>query len=558
MNILTNMQNQNSSGSGSLPSNTVANPRGDVKAITTRSGVAYDGPTIPPTPSPLPKEVERETEVTKDKVQNTSLGSTAHVQPPVVQDPIPEPEVAPKPKPKPSIPYPSRLNDQKLREKANNQMLKFIQIFQRLHFDISFVDALFHMPKFASTFKSLISNKEKLFELANTPLNENCSAVLLKKLPEKLGDPDKFLIPCDFSELDECLALADLGASINLMPLSVWKQLSLSELTSTRMTLELADRSVAHPKGVGEDVFVKVGKFYFLADFVVVDYDVDPRVSLILGRPFLRTARALIDVYGEKLTLRVDDKAITFKVGQTSRYSRSYETVNQVNVIDVACEEYAQEVLGFSDSSSSGNLTPSDPIITSSSPSFTPFERGDFILEEIETFIHTPDELSNFDDDYYDTEGDILYLEKLLNEDPSPTLPLMKNDDLKQVDVTLTKPSIEEPPEAELKDLPSHLEYAFLERTDKLPVIISKELEDKEKAALLKVLKSHKRAIAWKISDIKGIDPSFCTHKILMEDDFKPAVQHQRRVNLKIHEVIKKEVIKLLDAGLIVCLKRVA
>ncbi|GJX32691.1 reverse transcriptase domain-containing protein [Tanacetum coccineum] len=290
MNILTNMQNQNSSGSGSLPSNTVANPRGDVKAITTRSGVAYDGPTIPPTPSPLSKEVERETEVTKDKVQNTSLGSTAHVQPPVVQDPIPEPEVAPKPKPKPSIPYPSRLNDQKLREKANNQMLKFLQIFQRLHFDISFADALLHMPKFASTFKSLLSNKEKLFESANTPLNENCSVVLLKKLPKTLGDPGKFLIPCDFLELDECLALVDLGASINLMPLSVWKQLSLPELTLTRMTLELADRSVAHPKGVAEDIFVKVGKFYFSADFVVVDYDVDPRVPLILGRPFLRTA----------------------------------------------------------------------------------------------------------------------------------------------------------------------------------------------------------------------------------------------------------------------------
>ncbi|GJW78004.1 reverse transcriptase domain-containing protein [Tanacetum coccineum] len=420
---------------GDLWCNTVANPRDDMKAITTRSGVAYNGPTIPPTPSPLPKEVERETKVTKDKVQNTSLGSTTHVQPLVVQDPIPEPEVTPKPKPKPSIPYPSRLNDQ-----------KFLQIFQILHFDISFADALLHMPKFASTFKSLLSNKEKLFELANTPLNENCSAVLLKKLPEKLRDPDKFLIPCDFPELDECLALADLGASINLMPLSVWKQLSLPELTSTRMTLELADRSVAHPKGVAEDVFVKVGKFYFPADFVVVDYDVDPRVPLILGRPFLRTARALIDVYGEELTLRVDDEAITFKVRQTSRYSRSYKTVNQVNVIDVACEEYAQEVLGFSDSSTSGNPTPSDPIIASSSSSFTPFEGGDFILEEIETFLRTPKELSNLDDDYYHTEGDILYLEKLLNEDHSPTLPPMKNDDLKQVDVTMIKPLVEEPP----------------------------------------------------------------------------------------------------------------
>ncbi|GKB70462.1 reverse transcriptase domain-containing protein [Tanacetum coccineum] len=169
------------------------------------------------------------------------------------------------------------------------------------------------------------------------------------------------------------------------MPLSVWKKLSLPELTPTRMTLELADRSVAHPKGVAEDVFVKVGKFYFPADFVVVDYDVDPRVPLILGRPFLRMTRALIDVHGEELTLRVNDEAITFKVGHTSRYSHNYydETVHQVNVIDVACKEYAQEVLGFSDSSTSGNPTPSDPIIASSSPSFTPFEGGDFILEEI-------------------------------------------------------------------------------------------------------------------------------------------------------------------------------
>ncbi|GJY71286.1 reverse transcriptase domain-containing protein [Tanacetum coccineum] len=319
------------------------------------------------------------------------------------------------------------------------------------------------------------------------------------------------------------------------------------------MTLELASRSTVIPKGVTEDVFLKVGKFYFPADFVVVDYEVDPRVPLILGRPFLRTGRALIDVHGEEMTLRVNDEAITFKVGHTSRYFSNYydEKVHQVNVIDVACDEYAQEVLGFLDSSTSGNPTPSDPIIASSSPSFTLFEGCDFILEKIEACLSNDSIPPGIDDADFDPKGYNRLLEKLLNEDPSPTLPPMKNDDLKQVDVTMTKPSIEEPPELELKDLPSHLEYAFLEGTDKLPVIISKELKEEEKAALLKVLKSHKRAIAWKISDIKGIDPSFCTHKILMEDDFKPAVQHQRRVNPKIHEVIKKEVIKLLDAGLI-------
>ncbi|GJU16612.1 reverse transcriptase domain-containing protein [Tanacetum coccineum] len=459
-------------------------------------GVSYDGPTIPPTSSPLPKEVECEPEETKDKVQTTNLGSTAHVQPPVVQVPIPEPDVAPKPNPKPSIPYPSRLNDQKLREKANNQML------------------------------NLLSNKEKLFELANTPLNENCSAVLLKKLPEKLGDPDKFLIPCDFSELDEFLALADLGASINLMPLSVWKKLSLPELTPTRMTLELANRSVAYLVGVAEDVFVKVGKFHFPTDFIVVDYDVDPLVPLILGRPFLRTARALIDVHGEELTLRVNDEAITFNVGHTSRYSYRYddESVNRIDVIDVTFEELLKRCSDFQ-------------IVL----------RVEIPLQ-IEACLTSDSIPPGIDDADFDLEGDILLLEKLLNDDPSSPLPLKE---LNFEELKIIKSSIDDPLELELKDLPSNLEYAFLEGTNKLPVIIAKNLKDDEKARLLKVLKSHKRAIAWKISDIKGIDPQFCTHKILIEDDFKPAVQHQRRVNPKIHEVIKKEVIKLLDARLI-------
>ncbi|GKE49406.1 reverse transcriptase domain-containing protein, partial [Tanacetum coccineum] len=224
----------------------------------------------------------------------------------------------------------------------------------------------------------------------------------------------------------ECSALADLGASINIMPLSVWKKLSLPELTSTRMTLELADRSITRPKGVAEDVFVKVGKFHYLADFVVVDYDADPRVPLILVRPFLRTARALIDVYGEEITLRFNDEAITFKVGQTSRHSyNNSESVNRIDVIDVSCEEYAQEVLGFLDSSKSGNPTPSlDLILSTSFPSLTPFERGDFILEEIEACLTNDSIPLGIDDADFDPEGDLLLLEKLLNDDPSSPLPL--------------------------------------------------------------------------------------------------------------------------------------
>ncbi|GJY21565.1 reverse transcriptase domain-containing protein [Tanacetum coccineum] len=241
--------------------------------------------------------------------------------------------------------------------------------------------------------------------------------------------------------MDVCHALADLGVSINLMPLSIWKKLSLHELTPTRMTLELADRSITRPKGVAEDVFVKVGKFHFPTDFVVVDFEADPRVPLILRRSFLRTGRALIDVYAEEITLRVNDKSVTFNLSQTTRYSSTYDdtSMNRIDIIDVACKDFSQEVLGFLNYSSGGNPTlSSEPILSSTTPSFTPFEGGDFILEEMETFLQTPDEFTNLDDDFYYTEGDILYLEQLLNEDPSSTLPPKKNEDLKEV--TKAKP----------------------------------------------------------------------------------------------------------------------
>ncbi|GJX76559.1 reverse transcriptase domain-containing protein [Tanacetum coccineum] len=315
------------SSSSSLPSNTIPNPRNEAKAITTRSGVSYDGPPIPP---PV---VEKESEGAKD----TELPSTEDIQPPPLvqeqtkdKEPIEEPSFIAN-KAKPNLPY-HETTTEKIREKDDILASKFMEIFRNLHFELSFADALIHMPKFAPMFKKMLNNKDKLIELTKTPLNENCSAVVLKKLPEKLGDPGRFLIPCDFSEFDSYLALADLGASINLMPYYLEKASTLADLKK----------------------------------------NADPRVPLILGRPFLRTAHALID-------------------------------------------------------------------------------------------------------------------------------------------------------------------YVSIE----------------EKTSLIHVLKNRKQAIAWKLSDIRGIDPEFCSHKILLEDDYQPSVQHQRRVNPKIHDVIKKEVEKLLDAGLI-------
>ncbi|GKE51722.1 reverse transcriptase domain-containing protein, partial [Tanacetum coccineum] len=278
--------------------------------------------------------------------------------------------------------------------------------------------------------KSLLSNKEKLLELANTPLNENCLAVILKKLPEKLGDPGKFLIPCGFSEL-KCKALADLGASINLMPLSVWKKLGLPELISTRMTLELANRAICTPAGIARDVFVPVGKFTFPADFVIVDYESDPRVPLILGRPFLRTARALIDVHGEEMILRDGDERLILNMRHdTSSYSNKpkKESINMIDIYNVSHEDYLEDLFANEKITNhlSGNPTPiSDPIV-SSSPTLTSLEESDLIWEEFEAYLASDSFPPGSDDNNFYPEGDLRLIEELLN-DPSSPLPLSHN-----------------------------------------------------------------------------------------------------------------------------------
>nr|GEY40420.1 hypothetical protein [Tanacetum cinerariifolium] len=316
-------------GLKTLPGNTITNSKEELKGITTHRGTAYQGPTIPTTSFSLPPVVERETET-----ETPILNSKPDVAP------IIEPVIAP----------------------------------VNLNFNISFADALILMPKFGPTIKTLLTNKDKLYELARTPLNEHCSAVLRKKLLEKLGDPGKFFIPCDFLETAECLALADLGASINLMPLSVWNKLSLPEHTPTLMTLKLANRLISRPIGVAKDVYVKVGKFHFPADFVVVDFDV-----------YVKTKRALIDVFERELTLLFGKEAITFNLDQTSRYSANCNdmTANRIDVIDMAFDAF----LALEDD-------PTSPEV---------------------------------DQSYFDPKGDILLLETFLNDDPSLSPPTQGN-----------------------------------------------------------------------------------------------------------------------------------
>nr|GFA36802.1 reverse transcriptase domain-containing protein [Tanacetum cinerariifolium] len=519
MQFMQNLYNKPSTSS-SLPSNIIPNSKGEEKAITTRSGMSYKEPPIPPTGVNQQEPVEVTTDTEPQNSDDIHpLTVQAEVQ---VDKPAEEPAVL-IPKAKPNLPYPSRLQKEKLREKDDILAAKFMDIFRDLHFELSFADALIHMPKFAPMFKKLLNNKDKL-------------------------------------RLDNCLALADLGASINLMPLSISKKLRLPTLNDMKMVLELADRTISKPTGVAENVFVKVGKFYFLADFVILDFVADPRIPLILGRPFLSTAHALIDIYEGEITLRHDDQSLTLKCGDTPSISyNNLESLNKVDLIDATCEEYSQEVLGFTDVVSNKVSSPIyEPIVSNFSQNLTPFDASDFLLlEEADAFIAIDDEpiSSNINATYYDPEGDILILEALLNNDPEqlsnqkdffPTL----HKDLKVVE-SKNQSEEDEPPKVKLKELPPHLEYAFLGNNGKWTVIIAKDLSSNEKTALINVLKTRKKAIAWKLTDIKGIDLEFCSHKILLEEDYSPKVQSQRRVNPKIHNVIKKEVEKLLDVGLI-------
>ncbi|GJV26047.1 reverse transcriptase domain-containing protein [Tanacetum coccineum] len=404
--LLTNLCNNfkdsaSTSNSGTLPSQTVTNPRQQINAITTRSGKTLEGPSTPLVPTPVvsipSKEPEQNPETSTEKVQNPNLENTAHVPPPEKKIPFslnPKNQKAKKtvnveiqdlnsPRPIPSkLPYPERM---KVREndKPSAQHSRFLKMFKQLRLEIGLKDALVEMPKFNKWLSSLLRNKEKLEEIAITTVNAECSAIIMNKVLEKLKDPGKFLIPCALQELNRTSALANFGASINLLPYSIYKQLGLEALTPTRMTLELANRSVTHPMGIAEDVVVRVDGFTFLADFVMVNFEPDPRVPIILGRPFLRTAKALIDLCEETLTLRVGKEELVYYADKSEK-NEEKKFVHAISIID------------FSKNDPFSGITtiPSDAPF----PSFSPMKTSDSTFEEFINEFTLPNSLPPGDD----------------------------------------------------------------------------------------------------------------------------------------------------------------
>ncbi|GJX94061.1 DNA-directed DNA polymerase [Tanacetum coccineum] len=387
------------------------------------------------------------------------------------------------------------------------------------------------MPKYAKFLKGLLINRARLEKACTITINERCSAVLLNKLPSKEKDPGSFTIPCDNGQLHINNASADLGASISLMPYTMYEKLGLGEPKATRMSLELADRSIQYPRGIIENVLIKVDKFILPIDFVILDMPEDSRVPIILGRPFLATARAMIDVFNKKITLRVGDDEVVFDMDQPiKRPPPEDDECYGVDDLDDAINEEAQELLA-NNTSDSFLLKRLEKLIDKSD------------LESCESFECKVVDDSDSGEPIRRTE----YVNTMYPVAQKTTEPnKVKNEQLYSANAN----EIDEK-KPELKILPQHLEYAYLHGDKSFPIIISSKLSKKEKMLLLQVLEKRKGAIAWKMSDIKGISPSYCTHKILMEDDCKSAIQPQRSLNPKVQDVVKNEIVKLLDSGLI-------
>ncbi|GJR90964.1 reverse transcriptase domain-containing protein [Tanacetum coccineum] len=427
-----------SSNSGTLPSQTVTNPREHVNAITTRSGKTCEGPSTPLVPTPVVstplKEPEQNPETSMDKVQKPTKKT--------VQDPnSPKPDSY-----QPKLPYPGRIKVRE-KDKPSAQQSRFMKLFKQLRLEIGLKDALIQMLKFNKWLSTLLRNKEKLEEIAITTVNAECSAIILNKVHEKLEDPEKFLIPCALQELDRSNALADSGASINLLPHSIYKQFGLGALKPTRMTLELANRSVMHPMGIAEDVVVRFDGFTFLADFVVVNFEPDPRLPIILGRSFLRTAKALIDLYEEKLTLRVESDELVF-YAEKSKKSKNKQFAHAIYVIDFSKdkpfsdplhhefagelitlpsriarehEEYLSRMTLLCEISTSRSQENVHANLNSIIESLIPVEDSDPVQEEIDIFL-IPDDLippGVENDDFEDEDNEL----PNLNHQDNPSSP---------------------------------------------------------------------------------------------------------------------------------------
>ena len=428
---------------GSLPSNSEVNPRRDgnehVKAVMLRSSKELEEKGQ----SPVIEEVETEKVIQPSQNDDANKEQLNEKQ---------SAENSTEAKASLPVPYPQRLKKHKL----DKQFTKFMKVFKKLHINIPFADDLEQMPSYVKFMKDILSQKRKLADFETVNLTEECSAILKRKLPQKLKDPSSFTIPCTIGNSIFERAICDLGANINLMPLSIFKRLGLGEARPTTVTLQLADRSLKHPRGIIEDVLVKVDKFIFPADFIVLDMEEDKEIPIILGRPFLATGRAMIDVQRGELKLRVHEDEVKFNVFEAVRHPAESDTCFMAEIVEAIV-------------SNRSGLT--DPLEASLMEN-----ESENLSEEAEEYVKWMNSFGHNRRKYFESLGE------------GAKTPV---------------PSVEQPPKMEQKPLPSHLKYAYLGVESTLPVIILASLTALEKEKLLRVLRDHKHALGWSLADLK-------------------------------------------------------
>ena len=531
------LQNQNSD---KLPAQTVVNPK-NVSAITLRSGKQIDIPTTTPPPSSVAASVpapEQPVGSRKLHIDGPSSSPSSDLQQPHIP-----------------LPFPPKAIPSKKMEEVDKEIL---ETFRKVEVNIPLLDAIKQIPRYAKFLKELCTHKRKMKGSEIISMGRNVSALIGKSvpyIPEKCKDPGTFCIPCIIGNNKFENAMLDLGASINVMPLSIFNSLSLGPLQPTGVVIQLANKSVAHPTGFIEDVLVWVGELIFPADFYVLDMEEGfshGSVPIILGRPFLKIAQTKIDVYDGTLSMEFSDIIVHFNILDAMKNPSECHSVFRVEIIDDVIDEYvsdfhslhARKHCFLSDLYTSFACTESE---------------SDF---DIDIDLHSNPELySEFKSDHMsDVLGVVppMDISSLESECTDHVAGSIHESDL-QVEVQAVEPillpslvpSVQPAPTPELKTLPENLKYAYLEDDEKFPVIISTSLDVVQEEKLLHVLKRHKKAIGWTLADIPGISPSTCMHRILLEDGAKPVRQPQRRLNPVILDVVKKEVTKLLQAGII-------
>ncbi|KAK8593995.1 hypothetical protein V6N12_046066 [Hibiscus sabdariffa] len=431
---------------GKLPSQTEPNPKGNISSITLRSGTVVEPP------------VQKQKEKPTNPVSQEESGATTEEEIPTV-----EPEQSPNAE---LPPFPSRFlkKDKQVEEKD------ILDIFRKVELNIPLLEVIQKIPRYARFLKDLCTNKRKLMGHEKINLGENVSAVLTRRLPHKLKDQGMFTIPCKIGK-------------------------------ETRVTVQLADRSIVYPEGVLENVLVQVNELIFPADFYVIDMKsdrTDNSPEILLGRPFLGTANVKIEVRSGLLTLECNGEVVKFNVYKAMRYPENIESVNFVDMFDPVIHEFVET---------------------------------NFVDKSCREYDDSDNEFREFEPNYL--------VNSILSKElfTSPKTKLL--------------PSVLQAPQIELKELPKHLKYAFLGDNGTLSVIVSNKLSEKQENELISVLCKHKEAIGWTIADIKGLSPSTCIHRIKVIEDAKPSREGQRRLNTPMMEIVKKEIQKLLDADII-------